>query len=58
MVLFPDPDGPTIAVVFPISNLALKSFKIFYSGLDGYTNVTFLNSIDPFKSIISASLSS
>jgi hypothetical protein len=25
----PAPDGPTIAVVFPISNFALKFFKTF-----------------------------
>jgi hypothetical protein len=34
-VLLPDPDAPTIAVVFPFSNFAEKFFRTLTSGLDG-----------------------
>jgi hypothetical protein len=44
---FPEPDGPTKAVVLPASKTSLKSFKTVISGLEGYLNVTFLNSIKP-----------
>jgi hypothetical protein len=47
IVLFPDPDDPTMAVVLPFSNFNEKSSKIFYSFLEGYENETFLNSISP-----------
>lgn len=47
MVDFPDPDGPTNAVVFPASKSQEKSFNINYSGLVGYVKLTFSNKILP-----------
>ena len=35
IVLLPDPDGPTMAVVLPFSKFAEKFFKILTSGLEG-----------------------
>jgi hypothetical protein len=46
-VLFPEPDTPTIAEIFPYSKTAEKLSKtVLISFLEkGYENVTFLNSI-------------
>lgn len=49
MVDFPDPDGPTSAVVFPASNWAVKFFRTSTSGLVGYLKQTSLNVICPFN---------
>ena len=46
MVDFPHPEFPTIAVFLPAYIIILKFFKIIFF-LDGYLNVTFLNSIEP-----------
>jgi hypothetical protein len=50
MVLLPEPEAPTIAVVFPSSKVAVKSSSTFYSVRVGYLNVTFLNSMWPLIS--------
>jgi len=47
IVLFPEPEAPTKAVVFPSSKTAEKSSRTFWSGLEGYVKVTFLNSMLP-----------
>ena len=52
IVDFPEPDAPTIAVVLPDSNVAVKSSRIFCSGLVVYLKLTFLNSIVPLISPI------
>lgn len=47
IVLLPDPDGPTIAVVLPLSNRALRPMRIWVSGLEGYENCTSLKTMSP-----------
>lgn len=47
MVDFPDPDGPTNAVVLPASKSHEKSFNISYSCLVGYVKLTFSKVIFP-----------
>jgi len=44
---FPEPDGPTIAVVYPGSKVQLKVLSTFNSGLVGYLKSMSLNSILP-----------
>jgi len=41
MVDLPDPEGPTKAVVFPGSNVHVKSLRTGMSGLVGYVKLTF-----------------
>jgi hypothetical protein len=48
MVDFPDPDYPTIAVVFPDSKTHEKSLRTYNSYLEGYVKLMFFNSIWPF----------
>jgi hypothetical protein len=43
IVLFPEPEAPTMAVVLPSSKVAEKSSSTFCSGRVGYLKVTFLN---------------
>jgi len=45
-VLLPDPEGPTIAVVLPYSNIRLTPLSISLFDL-GYLNLISLNSIFP-----------
>ena len=47
MVDFPEPDGPTNAVVLPASKTHEKSFNIGNSGLVGYVKLTFSKVILP-----------
>ena len=44
---FPDPEGPTMAVVLPASNEHVRDLRTFKSGLVGYKNSTSLKSIYP-----------
>ena len=50
IVDFPEPEGPTRAIVFPASKVQVKSFKTLRSGRVGYVKFTFLNYISPFNS--------
>ena len=51
VVLFPQPDSPTIAIFLPGSIKKFKSSKTTFLVLScGYINLTFLNSILPLKS--------
>jgi hypothetical protein len=50
IVLLPEPEAPTMAVVLPSSKVAEKPSSTFCSGLVGYLKETFLNSIYPFRS--------
>jgi hypothetical protein len=43
IVDFPDPEGPTKAVVLPASNTQLKFFRTGSSYLVGYVKLTFSN---------------
>lgn len=47
IVLLPDPDGPTKAVIFPAWKRRLRLFRIFIPGLDGYAKLTLFKSISP-----------
>jgi hypothetical protein len=40
-VLFPDPEGPTMAVTLPTSNVTFKPSRICTLGLLGYEKATF-----------------
>ena len=40
MVDFPEPEGPTMATVFPGFNEKLMPFNTSTSGLEGYANFT------------------
>jgi hypothetical protein len=50
IVLFPEPEAPTMAVVLPSSNVAVNPSSTFYSGRVGYLKVTLLNSMCPLTS--------
>lgn len=43
IVDFPEPDGPTRAIVYPASKVQVKFFKTFRSGREGYEKLTSLN---------------
>ena len=50
IVVLPDPDSPTNAIILLGSSLREKSFITMSLGLVGYEKVTFLNSI-PYSSL-------
>lgn len=47
MVLFPEPEGPTMAVTLPAGMRKLRSSRTFTSGRLGYIKLTFSNTISP-----------
>lgn len=49
-MLFPDPLGPTIAVVLFAGTWRLKFFRTWTSGREGYANETLWSSISPWHS--------
>ena len=54
IVLFPLPDGPTMAVVLPAGILRFTPARAFTSGRVGYVKLTLVRTMSPFAEISSS----
>lgn len=55
IVLFPEPEAPTIAVCFPAGKLRDRLFKTFTSCLVGYAKLTLSRTISPVQEALGGS---